>query len=569
MKFTRLLSVISPPRKTLAACLLLLVAGSFINLLNPWIAGQLTSHILGAEGGFFDSLQILIMFWVGLLMLRSALGFATAYITGRTAEEVLARLRSRLYEHLQLLPVSYYDEQKRGNVLSILTHDSAIVSNFVTGTLVQILPLGITFIGAAGMMLWLNVKIATITLALLPVYFLSIKIIGRKIRPLSRQWVDSYGNLVAHAEENLGLLPTIKSFTREAQELQGFEIKNSHLLTLSKRQLLIYTMLPPVIGLLAGLGLLILVWLGYSAIEAGDLTPANLVSLLLFAMLLNQPLGQLANVYGELQKTLGASERILDFLDQQPEPQELHLEPLTVTAGEIRFQAVSFGYPSSQQPLFDSLDLTIKGRETVAIVGENGAGKSTLAHLLMRLIDPASGAITIDGVDIRSVSLNSVRSQIGLVAQHTLLLNGTVAENIGWGKAFASQEDIENAARTARAHTFIQQLPNGYQTLIGDQGLKLSGGQRQRLSLARALLKNPPVFVLDEATSMFDPTGEAELLQDCREIFAQRTVILITHRPASLAVADRVLRLNNGKLEEVQNVLDYLKTGMHSSAGDS
>lgn len=562
MKFTRLLSVISPPGKTLAVCLLLLVASSFLNLLNPWLAGQLTGQILGSKDVFFSSLRLLILCWVGLLIMRTVLGFTTAYITGRTAEEVLARLRSRLYEHLQLLSVSYYDEQKRGNVLSILTNDSAIVSNFVTGTLVQILPLGITFMGAAVMMIWLNVKIAAITLALLPVYFLIMKVIGKKIRPLSRQWVDAYGNLLSHAEENLGLLPAIKSFTREAEELEGFDVKNNHLLTLSKRQLLIYTLLPPVISLLAGLGLLILVWLGYSAIETGDLTPANLVSLLLFAMLLNQPLGQLANVYGELQKTLGASERILDFLDQEPEPRNDHLEPLTVTTGEIVFQGVSFGYPSCQQPVFDRLDLSIKGRETVAIVGENGAGKSTLAHLLMRLIDPKNGMITIDGVDIRSVSLNSVRSQIGLVAQHTLLLNGTVAENIGWGKAFASQEDIENAARAARAHEFIQRLPHGYGTFIGDQGLKLSGGQRQRLSLARALLKNPPILILDEATSMFDPAGEAELLRDCRDIFARRTVILITHRPASLAVADRVLRLNSGKLEEVKDVFHYLQTGM-------
>jgi len=561
MTIRQLLRLLSPPAPALALCLVLLLAASVITLLNPWIAGQLTGQILGTDNVIFASFELLILTWIGLLVLRSALGFATSYVTGTAAEEVLAGLRSRLYEHLQLLPVSYYDDQKRGNVLSILTTDSAIVSNFVTGTLVQILPMAITFFGAAGMMAWLNLKIALVILAILPLYVLAMKIIGRTLRPLSRQWVDSHGELVSHAEENLGLLPVIKSYTREARELESFDIKNSQLLALSKRQLLIYTLLPPATTLLAGAGLLLLVWLGYRDIEAGVMNAPELVSLVFFAMLLNQPLGQLANVYGELQKTRGASERILHFFHQQREPASDFGIPLVVSRGAISFDRVSFAYPVGGSPVLDGLSLQVGGGETLAIVGENGAGKSTLVHLLMRLITPDSGTICIDDTDIGTVSLASLRSRIGLVAQHTLLLNGTVADNIGWGKAFASREAIEGAARAARAHDFIARLPMGYDTVIGDQGLKLSGGQRQRLSLARALLKDPPILVLDEATSMFDPAGEAELLRDCREIFAQRTVILITHRPASLAIADRVLRLQGGRLEEVQDVLGYLRTG--------
>ncbi len=561
MKPTRLLPIISPPWRVLALCLALLLVGSLLTLLNPWIAGQLTGEILGTEDGFFPSMEILLLAWIGLLALRSLVGFASSYITGSAAEEVLARLRSRLYEHLQLLPVSYYDDRKRGDVLSILTTDSAIISNFVTGTLVHLLPMAFTFFGAALLMAWINLKMAAVVIALLPIYALAMKIIGRRLRPLSREWVDAHGQLVAHAEESLGLLPAIKAYTREAHELESFTRKNQHLLSLSRRQLWIYTLLPPATALLASLGLLLLVWLGYNEITSGALSAPELVSLLFFAMLMNQPLGQLANVYGELQRTRGSAGRILAFLDEQLEPADDEGRPLVVKGGAISFKDVSFRYPANSNFVLNRLTFDIKSRETVAIVGENGAGKSTLVHLLMRLVEPEAGHITIDGADIASVSLSSLRGQIGLVAQHTLLLNGTVAENIGWGKAFATRHEIEQAARSARAHDFIAALPKGYETLIGDQGLKLSGGQRQRLSLARALLKNPPILVLDEATSMFDPTGEAELLRDCRDIFASRTVILITHRPASLALANRVLRLRNGVVESVDDVMQYLKIG--------
>ena len=562
MNLTQLLTILAPPRRILAFCLLLLLASSLVALLNPWVAGEFTHHILGNGATFFADLAHLMLFWLALVIIRSLLSFTTNYLTGSAAEDVLARLRARLYEHLQLLPVAYYDDQKRGNVLSIVTSDSAIISNFVTGTLIQILPSALTFFGAAAMMLWLSPAMAAIVLALLPIYIVAMKLISRKIRPLSREWVDAYGNLVSLIEENLGLLPAIKSYTREHQEFAKFGDKNSHLLHLSKRQLFIHALLPPAISLLAGIGLLVLVWFGYSQISKGAMLPAELVSLLFYAILLNQPLSQLADVYGQLQRTRGASERILAFLEQQQEPDDKGLPGFHPSRGEITLANLSFAYPGTEHcPIFESVDFHINAKETIAIVGENGAGKSTFAHLLMRLIEPTSGTISIDDQDIGQVSTASVRAQIGLVAQHTLLLNSTVAENIGWGKAFASQEEIETAAKAARAHDFIVALPQGYDTVVGDQGLKLSGGQRQRLSLARALLKNPPILILDEATSMFDPAAEAEFLRDCTSLFASRTVILITHRPASLAIADRVFRLEKGAFNEVSNVEHYLRTG--------
>lgn len=556
-----LLTLISPPTKVLLLCLLLLTLNSLLNLLNPILAGQVTALLTGTGNAFFQSFMALAMAWSGLLIIRSILSFATSYKTGAVAEEVLADLRCRLYQHLQLLPLSYYDDRKRGDILSIMTNDAAAISNFVTGTLIQILPSLLTFFGAAFMVWWINWKLGLITLAFLPFYFFAMKLVGRKVRPLSREWVDVYGQMVSHAEEGISMLPAIKSFTREAEDTRVFSRKNHHLLGLSKRQLKISSFLPTITSLLAGFGLLVLISVGYSEISKGEIDPADLVSLLFFAILMNQPLSQLANTYGQMQRTRGASERIIEFFKQEREPADETNLPIDIKAGKIDFDNVRFAYNQNQKMLFEHLNLYIEAGETIAVVGENGAGKSTLVHLLMRLIEPSQGEIRIDGQPIRMCDLQSLRSQIGLVAQFTLLLNGSVAENIGWGKALASREEIERAAVAAGAHDFILKLPDGYETIIGDQGLKLSGGQRQKVSLARALLKDPPILILDEATSMLDPTSENEFLRDCRELFDQRTVILITHRPASLSIADRILLLNDGQLVEVGDVNHYLKTG--------
>jgi ABC-type multidrug transport system fused ATPase/permease subunit len=240
--------------------------------------------------------------------------------------------------------------------------------------------------------------------------------------------------------------------------------------------------------------------------------------------------------------TRGAAERLLGFFGERPEPLGHGRQVLQNAAGRIEFRDVSFAYPG-RTPVLERFNLTIEAGETVALTGPNGAGKSTLVHLLMRFMEPDAGKILLDGQDIAEVELGSLRRQIGLVAQNTLLLNGTVAENLEYGQPNATLADMKKAAKAARAEEFIEQLPEGYDTVIGDQGVKLSGGQRQRLSLARTLLKDPPILVLDEATAMFDPEGEASFIEQSREVLERRTVILITHRPASLALADRVLDL--------------------------
>ncbi len=544
-----LLSYAAPHRTalTLGVCLMLLESAAALAV--PWFGGRLTAAMLqdGARGAW--SVPAVLTGMLALFGAQALLKFGNTYLLGSTGQKIVADLKIRVYDHLQALPLSFFQQRRQGDTLALLTRDVYMVGGFVSGTALAIVPLLFTVAGAVVFMFRLEPMLALLAALLIPLFFLLLKILGRRLRPLATQLGEEHATAIAIAEENLGMLPAIKTFTREPQESARHRRQVQRIRALTTQQLRISGALGPGIQFIAAAGIVLLLWLASGELTGRKLAPADLVTFLLYAQLLTRPVSGLAELYGQVQTVRATMERLLHALDQTPEPPADVGAALPPVRGAIAFEGVSFGYPG-RPPALTDVSLQIAAGETIAIVGPNGAGKSTLAHLLMRLHEPAAGRIRIDGVDIATVSLQTLRRQIGVVPQHVLLFNATVRDNIAYGRPEPTRAQIEAAARAARAHDFISQLPQGYDTLIGDRGVRLSGGQQQRLALARALLKDPPILILDEATAMFDPQGEMEFLAAARGALKGRTVVLITHRPASLAVADRIVRMEDGKLRE-------------------
>ena len=544
-----ILALAAPYRTALALSALLLLGEGAAALGLPWMGGQLAGAVL--QSGAMSHLDVgaILLLMLGLFALQALLKFGNGYLLGSAADSIVADLKIRLYDHLQALPLAFYHQRRLGDTLALLTSDVYVLSGYLSGTVVALLPLLVTAGGAVVLMFSIRPALALVAVILVPLFYLLIKISTRRLRRLSTELQQEQANAIAMAQENLSLLPAIKTFTREQQESTRYRGQIGRILRLSKEQRAIYAGLEPLLQFIAAAGVVLVLALASADLTEGNLTPAQLVSFLLYAALLTRPVAGLADVYGQTQHMRGALFRLRQAMDERPEPAAHVGIALSSVKGDIEFRDVSFGYRDRSAAL-EHLDLHIAAGETVAIVGSNGAGKSTLAHLLLRLYEPSAGQIRIDGIDIAGATLQSLRRHIGIVPQHVLLFNATVRDNIAYGRPDPGQAEIEAAANAARAGDFIAQLPQGYDTVIGDRGVRLSGGQQQRLALARALLKDPPILILDEATAMFDPQGEAEFLQACRDTLKRRTVILITHRSASLAVADRIVRMEQGRIVE-------------------
>jgi ABC-type multidrug transport system fused ATPase/permease subunit len=531
--------LLRPWRMALAGTMLLLSAQSLALLAMPWIASRFSDSLLQARPA---TGYLLALF--GLVVVQALLAWLVGVRMQATALRMISDGCTRLFDHLQSLPLGWHQERRRGEVLALLTDDMERLGWFASGTLASLLPLLLTCVGALAMLLRIEPWIGLGVAVLVPAMYLALKLIGRRLRPLGRAVAEGYAERAALAEQNLAMLPVVKAFSGEPAESGRFHAHAGALRELQARQARLQLLIGPLVRVAAAAVVVGMLWFASREVLAGTLQAAELVGLLLYGLLLTQPVSELAGVYGQVQSARGAAGRLLQAFAQAPEPDGGNAT-LEGVRGALRFEGVVFAYPG-RGPVLRGFDLEVAAGETVAIAGANGAGKSTLAHLLLRFADPDEGRILLDGTDLRALTLSNLRAHVGLVAQHVLLFNATVAENIAYGRAGATQDAIERAARAARAHDFIVALPQGYGTVVGDQGVRLSGGQKQRIALARALLKDPPVLVLDEATAMFDPEGEAEFIAECHEVLHSRTVLMITHRPASLALADRVVRIESG-----------------------
>lgn len=550
-----LLDIVRPYRATLAVALLLMAAHSATLLAMPWLAGHFSAALIARL-----PVGNLLLLWFGLVAVQAALDYAISVRTQDAAMHLVADGSLRVFDHLQALPLRWHQDRRRGDVLALLLEDTQRLGYFVTNTLTPLLPLLLTCVGAFVMMLWIEPLIGLAVAALVPGIYIMLRGAGRRLRPLAHETNEAYALKSAMAEQSLVMMPVVRAYVGEPGESARFAEHTRRLRELEMRQVRLQDGIAPVVRVAAAACVMVLLWMSSRSVASGTMAPAELVTMLLYGLLLTQPVSQLAGVYGEVQTARGTAKRLVAAFAAHPEPDDGR-EELREVRGEVVFDRVSFSHPG-RGAVLDGLTLRVRAGETVAITGVNGAGKSTLVHLLMRFADPNAGAITLDGTDIRTVRLKSLRSQIALVSQDVLLFNATIADNIAYGLAGATQAQIEAAARSARAHDFIAGLPLGYATEVGDQGIRLSGGQKQRISLARALIKDPAILVLDEATAMFDPDGEREFIAACHEVMATRTVLLITHRPASLALADRIVRLEQGRLVEGDDPAGATRAGV-------
>ncbi len=518
-------------------------------LAVPWVSGRLTSALWETGGIERAGLDLLFAGLALALVINGALAIANIRHSARLQMGITAAMQIRLYAHLQTLPLDFFHQRRTGALLSLLNHDLAQIAGFVTAGIGPALPHVLTFALALVLMVHIDWMLGVAAGLAVPLFFLAAKLFMRRIRPHSTALSEAMGRVEAHAEAHLSAMLLMKAFNRGASSTAEYAWEARRVSETAQRVALALGWIQPGINLVAGLFAVGFVWLLSGRLTTGALGPGELVSFLMYGYFLARPMSQLASLYGQLQHARASAARIAQVLQTDPEPRGKPGRVLANVRGEIEFRGVCFSYPE-RPPVLDGVDLHIRPGETLALVGENGAGKTTLAHLLMRFSDPAAGEILLDGENLNCIDLKSLRAHIGLVPQSALLVDGSIAENIAFGRKQISRQRIESAARLAQAHAFVEALPRGYDTLVGERGVKLSGGQRQRIAVARALLENPPLLVLDEATAQFYAESEARFLKSLKRAFEDRTVLLITHRPAARAIADRIARLSRGRIEQ-------------------
>ena len=541
------LARLARPFAAVIGCVALLALAQYgAGLTVPWLSGKLTGALIESSAPLGGSLDWLFVALIAALVLQSAIGFGLHALSASVETSIGASVRSREYEHLQSLPLSYFHQSRIGNLLSLIVYDSGQVARFISMALATVVPHVLTFLVAWALMMRIDLALGLAAGLVVPLFIAAAKLLLRRMRPLSTRAAESYDHMLSHAESHLDAILLLKAFDRGADSAAEFSNRSTELATLEKRVALALGRVQPLLNMIAGVALVALLWLLSRKLTAGGLAAGELVSFLMYGYFLAKPMASLASFYGQMQLTRASVTRLKALFDVSPEDRGGDRR-MDRVRGDIRFRDVRFAYPG-RPPALDGLSLDIRAGETVAIVGPNGAGKSTLAHLLLRFADPDRGSISIDGNSIREFEISSLRRKIGLVTQSVLLLDGTVLENIRFGRAGASDEDVMAAARAAQADEFIRQLPQAYDTTVGEDGVRLSGGQRQRIALARALLKDPPILILDEATGQFDPEAEQRFLETAAKDLESRTVIVITHHAAAQTIADRIIRMENGRV---------------------
>ncbi|MAT98671.1 MAG: ABC transporter ATP-binding protein [Anaerolineaceae bacterium] len=547
--FGRLLKYVRPYRKQMIFSITLLLFSTLLGLVLPLVVQNLVDVVL-IDKNLTRLNQLAIGLFV-VFILQALFSFGHRLTLAFVGEKVIATIRVQIYTHLQSLSLKYFADHRTGEVVSRLTNDVSLLQTAVTDNMVALLRQAITLVGAAVLLFWLNWRLTLIILTGIPIISLTMVALGRQIRKAAKAVQDALAEAANVVEETVSGIRIVKSFVREAHEIGRFSARVNDTYEAAMWRAKIGAVLGPIIGFMAFASITLTLWFGSIEVIEGRLSAGGLVAYLVYTMMVAAPIASLAGLYAQFQSALGATERLFELLDTVPDiadrPDATVLPPV---AGRVAFDEVDFDYVTAV-PILKQVSFVAEPGQVVALVGPSGAGKSTLVNLIPRFYDVGNGRILIDGCDVREVTVQSLRRQIGIVPQETILFSDTVLENIRYGNLEATQAEIEAAARAANAHDFIiNDLPDGYQTMVGERGVKLSGGQRQRVAIARAILKDPRILILDEATSSLDSESESLVQEALERLMNGRTSFVIAHRLSTVINADWVLVLDQGRVVE-------------------
>jgi len=500
-----------------------------------------------------------------LSLLLGLFSYGQNYLMAAIAQESISDIRKKMFEHVQDLSLEYFTATSTGKVIARFTNDLTALQTVIARTPIYFIRDGLTAIANIGLIFYLNWHFALLTVAVLPVSAGIIAVLGKTLRRVGRKGQEQMGDLYTVLQENIQAAPVVRAYNAEGTEIDRFRKSNQRFLELGLRFAQADTLSSPLMEMVGAFILSLLLWKGGMDVVKHVWSPGSFLAFMAYAIMTYRPLKNFAELNAQLQLGLASSERIFELLDHQPSvKQSPSAMELPSFARDITYDNVTFQYPTQERPALNSVHLTVRTGEIVALVGSSGSGKSSLALLLPRFYDPTSGRILIDDHDIRNVTFASLRHQIGLVTQEVLLFNETIRYNIAYGRPGASAADIEAAAEAANAHKFITRLPQGYDTVIGERGVRLSGGERQRLSIARAVLKNPPILLLDEATSALDAESERLVQEALERLMEHRTAIVIAHRLSTVRKANRIIVLDHGRIiEEGDHATLLLKQGTY------
>jgi subfamily B ATP-binding cassette protein MsbA len=561
-RFIRLVRYLKPYRLRLGAAFVCSGLVAAFSGAYAWLVKPVLDEIFINKNESLLLVLPLALFAVSVL--KSAFSYGQNYLMNFVGNQVITDIRQELFGKMIRLPVKYHDANTSGRLVSRVVNDVTLMANAIAGMLKDVFQQGLTFLAMLGVIFYQNWRLGSLSVIVIPLAVMTMMRMGKRLRALATSGQERMGDMASTLQETLAGIRMVKAYGREEAEAERFKESNKAFLTTTMKAIQVSSLGSSHMEVIGVVGVAAIIWYGGSLVIHGDMTPGAFFSFLTAMFMAYAPIRRLSGSNNTIQQALAAAERVFGVIDleteQQTEGGRAVMPPIRQS---VTYQDVTFLYEGQAIPALTDIDLVIQAGEMVAIVGSSGSGKTTLANLLPRFYDPTAGRVLIDGVDIQSFTLASLRAQIGIVSQDVVLFDDTVLNNIAFGKPHATEAEVVQAAKLAYAHEFVERLPQGYQTMVGEKGVKLSGGERQRLAIARAILRDPPLLILDEATSALDTESERVVQLALSNLMEHRTTLVIAHRLSTIQRADRIVVLDRGAIVEIGTHDELLIQGGH------